>query len=315
MVSIQVLTHFASMQLMAGPVPAPQPTVGSTSGSTPKSPAPVTSTQLPVTPAPVTPAPVTPAPVTSPPTSVPTFSPSAGPTASPTIDRLTPLVSFLQLAVLQSLNETLPAYPEAPAYRAIDWILQESSNITYDEKLVQRFALVTLDFALGGNFTVVPSIASNGNFTGRLLQQGNFSWSQSDDECLWEGVVCANGSVTELWFGSRNLTGTIPDEIALLTNLTMIDLSNNYIGGTIPEKIYELSLLESLYFYHNQLTGTISKQISNLQNLQILFLNSNYISGRIPQSLRSGNIIRPLSKCFLTLFRCHSFVFNLIGTA
>jgi len=50
----------------------------------------------------------------------------------------------------------------------------------------------------------------------------NDGWLSNTDECGWfndaEGSFCRSGAVLELDFHSNNLDGTLPDEIALLSN-------------------------------------------------------------------------------------------------
>jgi len=42
---------------------------------------------------------------------------------------------------------------------------------------------------------------------------------------------------------NKNLTGTIPDEIAFLPYLNRLDLSDNAVSGTVPMGVYELKKL------------------------------------------------------------------------
>lgn len=120
-------------------------------------------------------------------------------------------------------------------------------------------------------------------------------------QCNWTGVECnEDNQVTKLRWDYRDYTGTIPTEIRLLSNLTELDLSNNYLTGSIPEEIYYLTNLEKLFLFKNFLTGTISTRIGDLDKITYFHVSHNELAGPIPNQLKSDsgseNGIRPLSK-------------------
>ena len=82
-------------------------------------------------------------------------------------------------------------------------------------------------------------------------------------------------------FKGNKLTN-VPIEIANLTNLTELSLSNNQITH-IPEVITNLVNLTNLYLSRNQITH-IPDSIANLTNLTKLALSNNQIS-QIPQAI------------------------------
>jgi len=55
----------------------------------------------------------------------------------------------------------------------------------------------------------------------------------------------------------NNLTGTIPEEVCYLTNLTSINVGHNALRGTIPTLIDKLVNLAYISFGQNQLSGAI----------------------------------------------------------
>ncbi len=105
---------------------------------------------------------------------------------------------------------------------------------------------------------------------------------------LW-GVVYSIENTTELDLSDRDLTGSIPPEIELLTNLTYLELRSNQLTGSIPPEIGNLTNLTYLNLDENQLTGSIPPEIGNLTNLDNLNLGDNQLTGEIPESICNLN--------------------------
>ena len=115
----------------------------------------------------------------------------------------------------------------------------------------------------------------------------NVGWL-SDDRPLnaWFGVTTdADGRVTSLYLTYNQLSGSIPVELAKLTNLTELNIGGNQLSGTIPVELANLSNLTHLDLYDNQLSGTIPSELANLSNLAHLSLGNNQFSGTIPVEL------------------------------
>lgn len=71
----------------------------------------------------------------------------------------------------------------------------------------------------------------------------------------------------------NDITGSIQAEIRHLTNLTVINASNNAMAG-VPAEIGQLSKLEVLDLSNNQLTG-LPNEIGNLKNLKTFNISGN----------------------------------------
>jgi len=194
---------------------------------------------------------------------------------------------------------------------AVNWLAQEASQLAapprnqqveFNQKLVQRFALLAMDFALQD---------------AKFLQDDPLNARFGVDECEWDGIVCDgngnnnddDGIVTEVrWEYQEGLPvnggGRIAPEVRLLADsLTRLDLSNNQLVGTIPEELYSLTNLKKLYLFRNSLEGTISKKIGDLDSITHFHLSHNNLEGTIPQELKSdGSGIRPLGKCWTILY-------------
>lgn len=210
--------------------------------------------------------------------------------------------------------------PFDPAFMAVQWLNEEANEsgeaIALTQALVQRFAVLALDFALNrtvttaimgpngttafdrkriSNLTPEQQVASEQNldfYTSRAtIAQRNIH------ECNWDGIVCRNNTVvvSEVRFSASGLQGTIPAEIGLLSGLEYFDVSVNEVHGSLPDKLYDLSHLRKFYAYQNKLTGTLSDRVEGkLYNLTHWHLSNNQLSGSIPAAWKSGEISRPL---------------------
>ncbi len=80
-------------------------------------------------------------------------------------------------------------------------------------------------------------------------------------ECSWYGVTCngSGSSVTAINLPGNNLSGTLPADLANLTNLTYFFVNSNQLTGTLPS-LAGLTSLSSFYANNNQLTGVHSRR-------------------------------------------------------
>jgi len=88
-----------------------------------------------------------------------------------------------------------------------------------------------------------------------------------------------------MWLDSNTITGTLPTELGLLTELASVSLTNATLTGTIPTQMGDLTNLRRLWLYNNQLTGTIPTQLDQLTKLEILELYHNSLTGSVPQGV------------------------------
>lgn len=239
--------------------------------------------------APVTPT-LTYAPTKTPtqdPTTTPTKIPTQDPTIRPTMSTIAPTpsqptinTSNETLALTNYLNEEYGVYvkPNTSASLAVEWLALEAildnRDLVLTSKLAQRFALLTMDYALSAT-TAEPTSLSVGTV--------------NEDECSWNGVTCEDSKVIGIKFGAMNLQGSLPTEIGMLSSLVHLDVSNNRVIGTIPEELYDLARLEKIFLYENNLSGTISSRIINLWDLSHYHLGQNKLTGTIPTTMRSNS--------------------------
>jgi hypothetical protein len=94
--------------------------------------------------------------------------------------------------------------------------------------------------------------------------------------------------LTNLQLTDLGISGTISDNLRLLSNLRQLDFNDiPYLSGTLPD-IGELNLLTNLDIYAlYQLSGSMPSPLSKLTSLQALGFFSNQFSGFLPDV--SGN--------------------------
>ncbi|KAL4559895.1 hypothetical protein LXL04_032041 [Taraxacum kok-saghyz] len=71
----------------------------------------------------------------------------------------------------------------------------------------------------------------------------------------------------------------------ILDYMAGLDLSCNKLSGEIPKELGLLTQLHALNLSHNQLTGPIPVNFSNLANIESLDLSSNGLIGKVPSEL------------------------------
>ncbi|XP_022717354.1 probable leucine-rich repeat receptor-like serine/threonine-protein kinase At3g14840 [Durio zibethinus] len=101
--------------------------------------------------------------------------------------------------------------------------------------------------------------------------------------------------VVRILLKGQNLSGTLPPELVSLPFLQEIDLTRNYLNGTIPPEWGSMQLV-NITLLGNRLTGSIPEELANLSNLTSLVLEHNNFSGNLPPAL--GNLSK-IERLFL----------------
>ena len=162
----------------------------------------------------------------------------------------------LQQLLLRITTEDRLLNSTTPQGRALTFLIADVSlePCTYPT-LDQRFALATLYYATQGEEWI--------DSTGWLVEK---------DECSWAKVTCnSNFQVANLTLGNNELNGTLPEEIRALQALEVLDVSANYLTGTIPAGLDGLpSSLTRFHCARNQIGGSIPDAIGNLTSLKEL---------------------------------------------
>ena len=121
-----------------------------------------------------------------------------------------------------------------------------------------------------------------------ILTSISLVWGQCEDGEveLWE--ECYSIAFTyELDLSEQELSGNVPTDLSLLSNLMFLDLSYNQLEGEIPNELGSLTNLLGLDLGNNMLSGSIPGELGSLTSLMTLNLSENQLSGPIPPELGS----------------------------
>ena len=120
-----------------------------------------------------------------------------------------------------------------------------------------------------------------------LISVGNSDCNDGEVE-LWG--ECYSINITNLTIINSGLTGEIPLEIGLMTDLVVIKLKYNELTGPIPPEIGNLTKLVKLELEYNNLSGPLPAELWTLDSLTELGLQKNQFTGSIPAEI--GNLTR-----------------------
>ncbi|CAB9529684.1 LRR receptor-like serine threonine-protein kinase [Seminavis robusta] len=208
--------------------------------------------------------------------------------------------SLLQILPEETV-ETIKRQPQSPQSKAFQWLVDDIGNQTslYHDRIMQRFALVTLYYATNGE-----SWTDRRHWLNHSIHECD--WYNSYDFGMKKAVSVSlpgyleemfpptdlpptmchdNGMYKNLWLNQNNLVGTIPDELFWLITLETLSLGLNSLYGTIPSSVGRLAMLQGLAIMLMENGGAIPREISLLSNLRALVLSDNNHSGPIPKEL------------------------------
>ncbi|MFT7451059.1 MAG: hypothetical protein ACI9VN_001782, partial [Patescibacteria group bacterium] len=108
-------------------------------------------------------------------------------------------------------------------------------------------------------------------------------WVLTDLVCTWPGITLnAGGRVIAIELNSSGLTGNLPLDLAVLTELQELKVSNNCLTGTIPTEFEDLINMRQLWIDGNDLVGAVPEELCNMTNLTVFFLDENNLTGTFP---------------------------------
>ena len=225
----------------------------------------------------------------------PVFAPG---TAAYTTDGT--VASTTVAATLNDPGDRLSVRKGGTSYSEGDAILLEvgSNLITIevtpsDARLLKQTYTVEV-FGEGSAQSDYEALIALYDSTGGSGWTNNDGWDSTEPLDTRFGVTLRNGRVTELDLSGNNLRGTLPAELATLTELASLDLGGNQLSGMIPPELRGLTALESLDLSANRLSNAIPLELGDLGSLRALDLSGNRLNGPIPPELGDLGFLRAL---------------------
>ncbi|KAL8171166.1 hypothetical protein V2J09_022970 [Rumex salicifolius] len=112
------------------------------------------------------------------------------------------------------------------------------------------------------------------------------------DVCSYTGVYCAPApddsyvtTVAGIDLNHANLAGYLPDELGLLTDLSLFHLNSNRFTGSVPATFCELRRLHELDISNNKFCGEFPNVVLSLPSLKFLDIRFNDFQGKIPDEV------------------------------
>lgn len=128
------------------------------------------------------------------------------------------------------------------------------------------------------NFSVDPCSKHPSWYSQRIVGRPSYV-NQITCDCT--GNVC---HVSNISLKGQDLAGVLPKSLVNLHYLKVIDLTRNYLTGTIPREWASMNL-EYLSVIVNRLSGPIPAYLGDFKNLTYISLESNQFYGSVPAEL------------------------------
>ncbi|KAI3676762.1 hypothetical protein L1987_86375 [Smallanthus sonchifolius] len=134
------------------------------------------------------------------------------------------------------------------------------------------------------NFNITGIVLNNASLGGELSGNlGLFSSIQQID--LSNNHIGGNIpsdlplTLKTFFLSGNQLTGSIPESLSMLAQLTDLSLNNNQLSGVIPDSFQQLTVLTNLDLSANNLSGPLPLSMANLSSISTLHLQDNYLTG------------------------------------
>ncbi|XP_071738707.1 leucine-rich repeat extensin-like protein 6 [Rutidosis leptorrhynchoides] len=110
--------------------------------------------------------------------------------------------------------------------------------------------------------------------------------------CNYTGVFCAPSlddkyitTVAGIDLNHGNISGSLPEDLGLLTDLALFHINSNKFCGTVPKSFDKLGLLYELDISNNHFSGSFPLVVLSLPSLKFLDIRFNQFKGDVPSKL------------------------------
>ncbi|XLR65055.1 hypothetical protein S83_015727 [Arachis hypogaea] len=117
------------------------------------------------------------------------------------------------------------------------------------------------------------------------------TWS-GPNVCNYTGIYCAPApddstifTVAGIDLKNANISGSLPEDLGLLTDLDFFHINSNRFTGPLPENFTKLAYLYELDISFNQFSGPFPQVVLAIPSLRYLDIRFNNFAGDVPSSL------------------------------
>ncbi|KAL3934995.1 MAG: hypothetical protein SGBAC_009402 [Bacillariaceae sp.] len=228
------------------------------------------------------------------PTSYPTTAPVAALTIAPTVDEAARFEDIMSLLVDTGFAEETKLRNGITAQsKALDWLVSHYpvGLTSLSKDLLQRYVLGVLFYSTSGR---KPKLTDSNNTNWKIHNL----WLTGENYCQWHGIKCMGetnltmgNAIVDINLSENKLKGTIPSELAGLSDLQSLDFRSNSLNGAIPFE-FKFPAINETYMDSNHLNGTINLQLQFMKELQTLSLGHNHFTGTLPAAIGLANKLR-----------------------
>jgi hypothetical protein len=224
------------------------------------------------------------------PTAAPVDAPSQSPSFGPV--PLETLMQELRSWIAPTEADELPFMdPSSPQSQALAWLQDDPITQTPGRStrtVLERYALAVLYYTTAGPSWRVDFLSRDDACT---WHSGSVDVTGKSPQLLVGvniyGMYCAldGESIDVLVLMDNHLTGPLPWEFFLLSNLGYVNMNMNSLSGTFPSQISNLTNLEVFVVGDNRFTGTLPTSVGQLSKLSYFHTYNNLLTGMIPSEL------------------------------
>lgn len=111
--------------------------------------------------------------------------------------------------------------------------------------------------------------------------------------------ICSLREVSGVRFFNNSLSGELPDCLCDMEKLVDFEVSDNELTGKIPDLFGNCKMLQNFYVSRNNLTGMFPSSLGYLTNIVIIDVSSNGLYGTIPNTINNlKDSIAEFAICF-----------------
>jgi len=252
----------------------------------------------------------------------PSLPPSQQATAPPST---APYIIDLPNSTIEKILQDFDS-PQASAYRWLERDPYLEQYVGQEFRLVQRYALATLYYALDGDNWLMrggwmdynisecewedkggyglPAMEMrglsgselvgrivNGTFTGEAFDWSDFLYTEDRMTFPPKPICSPKNEFCHLKIHKNNVRGQIPEELALIPSLALMDISyNDGLTGSIPTSFGSLKNMKYLMMEETGISGSIPSEIGDMECLRIFSTSGTRFSEGTTIPTEIGNL-------------------------